>query len=556
MEEAGKLVQALQLAVKALQFYSADHPRVVEALAHLEQVYTAMMARRTRVTLTAAKGSLLFDGEPMTNVLAPVKALAADLEKRQLGGLVLLPGASRRELLEVVRLLALRPEQIQAGGGAEAILTAAEVVHVRASKVRYEAVTDQEEVVWSSTVRRLDSGEAVTVDEARMMVERANAEQLTLLRDRLASMGISREQFDELLEVVAWDKLPIDERVAKLLDENRIFNLPPGKIAHFVRELLDANRNADVQRMVERYVTGVSADSAALRLSVSDGLSQIIAQSLPREIEQIAGAAILNHVLRESDARVKSVAVDTAAAFLTLLVGTGRSEPALRVLERFELAAPAVEREVARALSGKAEPIIQQICTADADTASRVVMPLIVRLGAPIAPALLDALGNEVDRNRRGRLVKALKSIGEPAFPALIDTLRSQVWFVVRNTLNVLGDVGTPALVEPIGRKLEHDDPRVRRAAARALGKIGGAEAEKLLIDAIQDTDGETQAEVLLCLGAMKSASAVPVLAELVKPKGFFARDVPMVRAAAEKALAAIDTPAARDALKLAQKRV
>src|SRR5690349_8600624 len=149
MEEAGQLVQALQLSIKALQFYTAEHPRVVEAVAHLEQVYLSMMSTRTRVTLTAAKGSVLIDGEPLANVLAPMKAMAADFEKRQLGGFVLLPGASRRELLEVVRLLAMRPEQIKTAGGAEAILTAAEVTHIKVSKVRYEAVTDQEEVVWS-----------------------------------------------------------------------------------------------------------------------------------------------------------------------------------------------------------------------------------------------------------------------------------------------------------------------------------------------------------------------------------------------------------------------
>ena len=555
MEEAGQLVGALQLSVKALQFYSADHPRAVEALGHLEQTYGALLSKFARVTLTASKGNLLFDGQPMHGAPGPLKALASEFEKRDIGGLVLLPAASRRELLEVVRMLSTRPEQLRASGGAEAMLAAAEVAHVRVSKVRYEAVTDQEEVVWSSTLKRLDSGEAVTVDEAKVMIEAANADQLKLLRQRLESMGITREQFDELLDVVSWDKLPIDERIGKLLAENRIFDFPPGKLAHFVRELLDAGREADVHRIVERYVTGLGGDSAALRQSVSDGLAQIVSHSLPANTEQIAGAALLNHVLREQDAHVKRVAIESAATFLALLVGTGRTEPALRVIERFDAAAPHFVGELSTALSQKAEPIIGQICATDADTAARVVMPLVMRLGGAIAPAVIDALGHEEDRNRRGRLVKALKSIGEPAFPALIDTLRSQVWFVVRNALNVLGDVGTPELVEPIGKKLEHGDPRVRRAAARALSKIGGAEAEKILIGAMQDRDPETQAEVLLCLGAMKSASAVPMLADMIKPKGFFARDVPMIRVAAEKALAAIDTPAARDALKSAQKR-
>ncbi|HVE71438.1 MAG TPA: HEAT repeat domain-containing protein [Thermoanaerobaculia bacterium] len=554
METAGQLVAALQLSVKSLQFYTAEHPRGVEALAQLEQAYGALLTRTARVTLTASKGTLLLDGQPMHGAVGPLKALALEFEKRDIGGLVLLPAASRRELLEVVRMLSTRPEQLRAAGGAEAVLAAADVAHVRVSKVRYEAVTDQEEVVWSSTLKRLDSGEAVTVDEAQRMIEAANADQLELLRERLAAMGITREQFDEVLDVVSWDKLPADDRVAKLLADNRIFDFPPGKLAHFVRELLDAGRHDDVHRIVECYVTGLTSDSSALRQSVSDGLAQMVSHALPANTEQIAGAALLNHVLREQDPRVKGAAIESAAAFLALLVGTSRSEPALRVIERLEKAAPQVIADLARALAERAEPIIGQICAADAETAARVVMPLVVRLGGAIAPAVIEALGNEEDRNRRGRLVKALKSIGEPAFPALVEALRSPIWYVVRNTLNVLGDVGTPAHIEPIGKKLEHGDPRVRRAAARALGKIGDAEAEKMLLAAIHDRDPETQAEVLLCLGAMKSTTAVPVLADMIRPKGFFTREVPMIRIAAEKALAAIDTPAARDALKIAKR--
>lgn len=555
MEEAGQLVSALQLAVKALQFYTADHPRVVDAIAQLEQAYVATLARRPRITLTVSKGALLLDGQPLT--MARVNTLAAELERRQLGGLVFLAGATHRELFEVVRFLSLRPEQIKAGGGADAILAAAEVTHVRVSHVRYEAVTEQEEVVWSASLRRFELSEQPALDEVRALLERigSDAEQVILLKERLAEMGMSREQFDELLSFVAWDKLPVDERMEKLLTGNRIFDLAANKLQHFIRELLEGGRAPDAHRLVERYVTGLTADSAAVRQSVSDGLGQIVTFQLPPQTEQIAGAALLNHLLRETDARLKSVAVGSAANLVARLVSSGRSEPALRVFERLDKAAPNVAADLVRAMSEKqrVEAVITQLGTADTESLARAVMPLAARLGAHLAPALIEALGNEEDRNRRGRLVKALKAIGEPAFPALLDTLRSPVWFVVRNALNVLGDVGTPALVEPIGKTLEHGDPRVRRAAARALSKLGGTEAERYLLNAVRDRDPETQAEVLLCLGSMKAASAVPLLAELVKPKSFFARDVPVVRDAAAKALAAIDTPAARDVLKSAR---
>lgn len=272
MEQAGQLVTALQLTVKALQFYTAEHPRVVEALMHLEQTYGAVLARAPRVTLTVARGSLLVDGEPYPNPPAHVKMLAADLEKRHLGGIVLLAGASRREMLELVRLLAMRPEQMKASGGADAILAAAEVHHIRLSHVRYEVLTEQEEVVWSSTLRRLQqSGEPVSMEEAKNLIAHTDAEQMILLRERLAEMGISRAQFDEMLDLIGWDKLSLDERVAKLLGGEGIFDFPPSKFQHFIRELLDADRMPDVHRLIERYVTGLGSPAAAVRHSVTEG---------------------------------------------------------------------------------------------------------------------------------------------------------------------------------------------------------------------------------------------------------------------------------------------
>jgi len=547
----------LQLAVKALQFYTPDHPRVVEALDHLERTAASILGRTPRVTLTVAKGALLVDGEPFDNPNAQVKSFATDLEKRQVGGLIFVAGITRRELLEVVRLLAQRAEQLKAAGGAAEVLKRADVVHVRISQVRYEAVTEGEEVVWAASVRRVGEGDPVLVlppmlqsliagdstnlEDIRAKLEALanNDEQLTLLRERLVELGISREQFDELLGMLGWDRLSHDDRVARLLEGDRLFDFPAARLQHFLRELLDADRAPDVHRLLARAVDGLAHDAPAIRKNVCDSLSQLVASPLPRETEQLVGTALLNYFVREPGPQ----SAEAAANLLTTLVSSGRSEPALRVVEKLDATAPAAMPELARALGQRPAALVAEVCGADPESLARSVMPLVTRLGGVIAPAILEALGSEEDRNRRGRLVKALKAIGEPAFPSLADALRSPMWFVVRNALNVLGDVGTPALVEPIGRTLTHTDPRVRRAAARAVSKIGGSDAEKLLVGAINDRDAETQAEVLLCLGAMKAQSAVPALLEILKPKGFFARDTPAVRAAAERALAAIRSP-------------
>src|SRR5215212_4243676 len=137
MQQAAEVATALQLSTKALQFYTPDHPRVVEAVTHLEQTVLALLAQQPRVALTASKGNLLVDGQPFVSAPGHVKTFVAELERRQISGIILSSGISRRELLELVRLLTMRAEQIKSGGGAEAILSRAEVTHVRISHVRY-----------------------------------------------------------------------------------------------------------------------------------------------------------------------------------------------------------------------------------------------------------------------------------------------------------------------------------------------------------------------------------------------------------------------------------
>jgi len=683
MQQAVEVATALQLGVKALQFYTPDHPRVVDAVSALEQACTVLLAQRGRVSFTTAKGSLLVDGQPLDTVTVHVRTLATELERRQIGGLILMAGVRRRELLELARLLTMRPEQIRTAGGAEAILERAEVEHVRISHVRYEAVTDGEEVVWSKSMRRAEaasessveslpallqqfllqkiatddaaeaqgvflsalkadeSGESPRAEEIlRQAIEgmdpvaklallvsldrlpegevrdtfRAAAadptqtllqalansdEQLSLLRERLTDMGISREQLDELLDVFTWDKLPTDERVAKLLTGTRMFDFPAEKFVRFIRELLELRRGEDVQKLLAVYTTGLGHDTLFVRRTVCGTLGQLALfikePGVSREVEQQIGTSILNHFVHESDARMKETLGASAANFVAMLIGTGRSEPALRVLGRLDavvVATPegATVRLATEALTEsfgeahRAAELIAQTVSADPDSLSRFVMPLVVRLGGAATPHFIEALGTEEDRNRRGRLVKALKAIGEPAFPFLIDALRSQSWFVVRNALNVLGDIGRAEHVEAIGRRLDHGDARVRRATARTLSKIGGLEAETLLAGAMNDRDEETQAEVLLCIGAMKAQAAIPglaelargrllgtdkardlaistlgqigsdaavaVLADIVRSKTFFGRNTPAVRAAAARALASIKTAAAKEALR------
>jgi HEAT repeat protein len=120
----------------------------------------------------------------------------------------------------------------------------------------------------------------------------------------------------------------------------------------------------------------------------------------------------------------------------------------------------------------------------------------------------------------------------------------------------------------------------VRRTAVRALWKLGGPAAEPHLVARLRDTDPETLQEILFVLGQMRSEAALvplaemaqdrrapertrlqvldalahiaspaslPVLADLLRRKGFFGGAEPLsVRLAAARALCALATPEAR----------
>ena len=656
MTDITEFTAALHLAAKALQFYSAEHPRGVEALTNLDRAANAMLADRPRVTIVAAKGTLVVDGLPMEadalHTRAHVRNLAHELEARQFGGLILTQGVMYRELVELVRLFVMKPQQLRDAGGAEEILKRADVMHVRISHVRYEAVTEGEEVVWSKTARiaeqlsatQTQDGESlesmlnrflatrsgggggegtgtgggtgsgtgggtgdsdasgIDLDALSRMVSNAvsDSSAIELLRARLAEVGISREQLDEIVSVVGWDKLPTNEKIEKLLAGTRIFDFPREKLVIFMRDLLTERRHDDALRVLEAYARGIDTDNFAVRQNVADTFGQVAAfietPGVSPQIDQLLTRVILNHFVKENDARMQSTVAEAVASLCTSLVATGRAEVALRVTSRLESAVSVADPKAAvrqayeslgRAFSEpkRAARIIAAIFAAEPEVLNKAMVPLATQLGGALVPALMEALANEEDRNRRGRLVRVLKGIGNPAHPLLLDALQSQTWYVVRNTLNILGEFGERDHAAAIGKKLQHGDARVRRAAARALGKIGGVESESLLVDAVGDRDAETQREVLLCLASMKaqsavpalgelaksrslasearelvistlaqigSASAVPALGEIVKPKGIFAREPLPIRLAAARALAQIGTAEAKQILRSA----
>jgi len=97
---------------------------------------------------------------------------------------------------------------------------------------------------------------------------------------------------------------------------------------------------------------------------------------------------------------------------------------------------------------------------------------LLSKHGALAAEALLLKLQVEEGSGRRKILLSLVLRLGEKAVPSILSRIEGQRWFFLRNLCFLLGEIGAPAGIPALVGMLSAKEPKVRREAIQALGKI------------------------------------------------------------------------------------
>ena len=412
----------------------------------------------------------------------------------------------------------------------------------------------------------------------------------------LRSMGQDAAQVEHLLHHLDWEHLSLEARLLKVLEEGYLFELTHEQRLAFLRELLDLRRFDEFIRIQDILLEVLRSELPELRLKAIQTLAGIARWAgdpgLPFDIEGPLAEALRAHFAWEADPPLHRWNAEALEALLAALVQRGDLALALTDLSELQGLCAFQEEQAAwrnealtRLRASLARPALLeaaagQIFLVEKDRLAEAVYPYFEALGEPMAQHLLGRLGGEQDRTRRGRLVEAIRSLGPAALPSLRETLGTPAWYLVRNALTLLGDLGDAGTLPAIVPLLRHPEPRVRRTAVRALWKLGGPTAEPHLVARLKDTDAETLQEILFALGQMRSEAAlgplaemaqdkriverirlqvvaalahigspkaIPLLAELLRRKGFFGGAEPLaLRLAAARALAVLPAPEAR----------
>lgn len=141
-------------------------------------------------------------------------------------------------------------------------------------------------------------------------------------------------------------------------------------------------------------------------------------------------------------------------------------------------------------------------------------------------PLLLDLLGGFDTIRARRIIMDVLGVLGRKNIAAITKGLHDSRWFVVRNTLHILGKINDPRSINTLGECVRHKDPRVRKEAYRALTPVRNPKALPYIRRGFLERDPSIRVIAAKAfLGFEESDVAMRIFMEEVQSKGFHGKD-------------------------------
>ena len=342
---------------------------------------------------------------------------------------------------------------------------------------------------------------------------------------------------------------------------------------------------------------------------VVSGLTEILGEVVfHEEVGTLVKKALARLDQEKNYSLVYTSLVDFLGRMCKELIFNESYEIALDILKVFnDHARPDTERHHEQ--KKRSQEIIQTIASDDVnrmlltvyqhgdEEAREKVGGLIVRMGQRMLFALVDVLKNTEDRRIRRQIMNLLKNTGKDVLEMVRGELNNLAnpWYVARNMVMLLAEVGSEEEAKWLHPLLSHEDPRVRREVAKTLslldpkeslelirsmmgdrdqsvkrliittlGNLGDKESIPTLVDLVRkrniaqaEVDDAIQLDAVAALGKMGDSSVVPILLEVLKKEGVFSKSrtkPPEVRARACFSLAAFPLPEVAKAIKSATK--
>jgi HEAT repeat protein len=105
------------------------------------------------------------------------------------------------------------------------------------------------------------------------------------------------------------------------------------------------------------------------------------------------------------------------------------------------------------------------------------------------APLLITTLQETEDRGVRMKIIDILVRIGAQAVPEIYKMLESAEWYIRRNGIHMLGEIGDVSSVQKVGQLIDDSNVQVQLAAIECLEKLGNDEAYAFIQKALASSN-------------------------------------------------------------------
>jgi HEAT repeat protein len=414
-------------------------------------------------------GFVLSDGEPLKDATRLSAALSFELFSRRVRRITFLDDLFQEDLLELIRIMTLAPEDVQQAGGMERIMTERGV-----------------RTIW------LNELDLAAIHGKRLGVE---------------ASGIVPPGVDELEQPVVIP--PLDGEEAPPWSDERLG--PEEALQPLLARLAEAREGGEYPMLVRQALSCASSLVSRNRMQPllplvellslhADDSGRGVAEHARFGLEQLAGQEALLHFLLDLPA-------DTA----------GVSQSALGMMLSF-------------AGQSATMRVVEQLAASESRATRKALATLLVRVGEQAVPAITAMMADQpwfVIRN----LVAILGNIGSPgALPVLQECLRHDDIRVCKEAIRSLAKIGGGNAETAIIAVLRGNNPLLLPQAIASLGGMRSRRAVGTLMQFVCAEDLflknlPLKVDALAAIALIGDSSVVPRLLEMLQRRPLMARN-------------------------------
>ncbi len=182
--------------------------------------------------------------------------------------------------------------------------------------------------------------------------------------------------------------------------------------------------------------------------------------------------------------------------------------------------------------------LISRLCQRQ-EAKRHAIQKILLRTGEKGINLLLDAFPDAKETHARRHLYNTLLLFGEAVREEVERRIDDERWFIVRQMVALLGEIGNPKSIKALKKAFIKPEPRVKQEVIKSLGRIPSKESSAILFRILKNSDISLVLNAITSLGILRDQSAIEFLGEIALQRDTFSENIDL-RKEAIKALGLI----------------